>query len=305
MSNHAFFFALAAFNSKMDKLHKLVTKEDASYFHSHKILGGLCLGNYIYRFAMFLMYGTMFYNPGIETLFWILCHTLLSTSSLIFHIPHNRIVGAPMIWPEFRLHSIVFALRSIIVMSTFWFDQTLPWIGWYYVIPFVRLGAVLGTLVAADSITNTYYESIKQQKNNARLSATMRDMPYPKETPDWLIQSSTFSYSVSQVAATTVMMFTKNIEQAFVVLFPIQLAALLMTLVRKGIITARDWHILYSVSLLMNYIYGIMSNASDGPAWLRWSIVVGFCFLRFKFRINKYILWIVVGMSYIVFYFGG
>ena len=41
-----------------------------------------------------------------------------------------------------------------------------------------------------------------------------------------------------------------------IVVLPIQIAALLMTMVRKSIITAGAWHYYYTLSLLSNYIVG-------------------------------------------------
>jgi hypothetical protein len=43
-------------------------------------------------------------------------HAGLSWSSLLFHIPAKRNKSNPMIWPEFRWHSICFACRSFVAM---------------------------------------------------------------------------------------------------------------------------------------------------------------------------------------------
>ena len=41
-------------------------------------------------------------------------HAMLSLSSLIFHtVPKERVVGKPMIWQEYRIHNIIFGLRSV------------------------------------------------------------------------------------------------------------------------------------------------------------------------------------------------
>ena len=42
----------------------------------------------------------------------------------------------------------------------------------------------------------------------------------------------------------------------YAVVLPIQIAALLMTMVRKSIISAGAWHYYYTLSLLSNYIVG-------------------------------------------------
>ena len=70
---------------------KLITKHDP--FHIHKILGVLVLLHYAYRFVLLFR---------------------LSWSSLLLPLPSKRNFSEPMIWPEFRLHSIVFATRHIV-----------------------------------------------------------------------------------------------------------------------------------------------------------------------------------------------
>ena len=46
---------------------------------------------------------------------WLLPHALLSLSSIKFPVPRERIAKKPMIWQEFRMHNIIFALRSVCV----------------------------------------------------------------------------------------------------------------------------------------------------------------------------------------------
>ena len=41
---------------------KLFTKDDP--LHIHKVLGGFCLGNFIYRYTMLFRYGDMFLQNG-------------------------------------------------------------------------------------------------------------------------------------------------------------------------------------------------------------------------------------------------
>lgn len=83
---------------------------------------------------------------------------LLSSTSLIFKIPSNRIVGKPMIYPEFRIHSIIFAYRGIIYTFLFYYN---------FPIYYNYLSCII-TMLAADRITNYYKSTTK----------TMRNMPY-------------------------------------------------------------------------------------------------------------------------------
>ena len=140
----------------LENIYKLVTREDG--FHIHKTLGIMCLCNFIYRYSMLWMYGTMDLNNPLGFAS-VLLHGLLSTSSLIFHIPEDRNPMSPMIYPEFRLHSIVFALRSVLCS-----------ICHYYSLPIQPL-ICMGTMVAADTVT----KYANHQNQNGR---TISNMPF-------------------------------------------------------------------------------------------------------------------------------
>ena len=81
---------------------KLVSKEDFGHFH--KILGVAVLCNFVYRAYLIVNYRHMSFRGDGWTLAMIALHSLLSISSLIFHLPSTRIKAAPMIYPEFRYH---------------------------------------------------------------------------------------------------------------------------------------------------------------------------------------------------------
>lgn len=133
-------------------MHKLVTKEDGHYGHVHKIIGTAALAHYGYRTYLLITTGSMQFDDSIFTLACIFLHMVLSVSSFIFKIPNNRINSAPMIYPEFRLHSIIFAYRSLIVMLLMWSSRR-----WDTVLPLYFRGVVvLLTMAAADTVTNRY-----------------------------------------------------------------------------------------------------------------------------------------------------
>ena len=75
------------------------------------------------------------------------------------------------------------------------------------------------------------------------------------------------------------------------ILLPIQTAPLGMTLVKKGIITQAGWHLWYTLALLMNYVHGYFV-VHEVSRHMYWSCALGFAFLRFRYRVNKYILWV-------------
>lgn len=251
-------------------MESLFTPHDGNYGHVHKVLGLLALLSYINKFDQFFMHRSFTVDPFVIGL-----HLLLSWSSLIFYLPPVRSEKAPMIWPEFRAHSILFATRSLVAMSLIISGNSNHC---------TRFATVMGTIALADLAT-------KQYKITA---TTMRDMPFP----DWVTQKArtrlNLYYSTSQVFATACLLFSPSVERAYIILFPIQIAAFLMTLVRKGFIGPLSWHVLYSLSLGLNYIHGMFARDALPVEFYICSLL--FCVLRFRFRWNKYLLWGVISL---------
>jgi hypothetical protein len=252
----------------------LITHHDGKYGHVHKTLGIVSLGHFIRRFGEFALYQAMTFDR--TAWIFIAIHAFLSWSSLIFYLTSFRSAAAPMIWPEFRAHSILFASRSLTAMSL-----TLSG----FSTPLTRCINVIGTIALADLATK-YYQAT---------NTTMRDMPFP----DWVSKRArdrlNLYYSVSQVLATAGLLFSPSMERAFFILFPIQIAAFLMTLVRKRMLSPLGWHVLYAVSLGLNYIHGAFAQDSLPAMFYIASLV--FCILRFRFRVNKYMLWGLISLA--------
>lgn len=256
----------------MEIIRKFFTHED--HYNIHKLLGITSLINFLYRFVLIYKNGQAGFN-NTNVYYVVLLHGLLSISSLMFKIPSNRVKKQPMIYPEFRLHSILFALRSLLVML-------------FHNYSLVRSYIVIGTLVGADIVTHFL-----------KKDTTMRGMPFSDKVPSWFRNNLNTFYSVSQVMATMNTMKSDNIDSSFMILFPIQIAAFLMTCVRKGLIGADGWHILYTISLLLNYFHGLYCYNGDLWGMVKYCFIVfTFCLLRFKFNINKYILWFTVVCLY-------
>ena len=245
-------------------------------FHVHKTLGFTMLSHFAYRLYNKISHGTSGLGTSLYCTPLLLLHGCLSVSSLIFVIPRNRVVGKPMIWPEFRAHSICFALRSVFVcLSIKYFPGN--------VLP--RVAAVFATLILAD------LASRGQEKT------TMRDMPLPSGIPPMIV--NTF-YSVSQVLA-TMNMLSGDMDDAFFVLLPIQLAAFLMTLVRKGYIGTEAWHAVYTLALFSNFATAYYKHEHNrGNLVNYWAINALFCEFRFNMRINKYLLWTLVVLRFLI-----
>lgn len=88
----------------------------------HKTLGFLCVASYIVRFSMWKDDCGFSRYPQF-TIPTLILHLLLSVSSMIFKIPTKRIMGSGYrIWPEYRLHSITFACRSLLTMALYHYE---------------------------------------------------------------------------------------------------------------------------------------------------------------------------------------
>ena len=251
---------------------KLITPEDP--FHIHKILGIFCLGNFVYRWGCFLLYRDMFLTTNFG-LISLCAHGILSASSLIFHIPQKRHQGKPMIYPEFRAHSIAFGLRHVLSCIMFWFGYGDP-------LPHYML--CFATMFAADNISDRFIETNKQ--------TTMRNMPLDDTIDEVTQQANKLQQSKCQLQATMISLYTIN--SSFMPLLAIQGAAFMMTLVRKNLMTTLAWHRVYNVMLwiCLAYMFDITVQSHMWAA----SIISYFMYTRvfFKYRTNKYMNWLCV-----------
>ena len=264
--------------------HRLVTHEDKKFFHVHKTLGVLVLGHFLYRLLIWIYYGSMMFE-GIDTLIWMMIHAGLHVSSFQFELPTKRNKSYNIIWPEMRWHTLIFAYRSIIAVTMQWLADK----EYYPMImnDLLRGPLVLLTMLMADVVTDYY------KKNDQFNSTTMRGNPYPRWVPEWYIKHHNMFYSISQVLATMKIMCSRDIGTLFLLLIPIQTAPFGMTLVKKGIIDQFAWHFYYTIALLINYVYGALRPLPKiiVPDTFYWVAVITFVILRFRFNLNKYILW--------------
>ena len=148
---------------------KLFTHHDP--YNIHKILGGFIILHTFYRCYLILFLGTAF--PENESV-WkqsigVLAHISLSCSSLLIPIPEKRNFNSPMIWPEFRLHSILFAMRhmlsTLITLHNLWPDDI-------YLEAISKYSLLFTNIQLAKYITNEYGDN-ENRTTNA--------MPYRKQ----------------------------------------------------------------------------------------------------------------------------
>lgn len=254
----------------IENIHKLSTRED--HFNIHKTLGILALSNYCYRFYNLFVYNDMKFDTNFDAA-TILIHFFLSSTSLIFKLSKKRHSTLPIIYPEMRLHSIVFATRSVVCFFLCYFEFDIIF----------RMISCLLTNVSADIVT--YY--LKQGTTIRGGNAAFEIEPKKERRLKHL-------YSLFQLGATLAML--GNINIVFSPLLGIQIAALNMTLIKKGIITPRTYHIVYSACLVIN-LFVLELDTNYIIKMLSGSILSAN--MRFKYNINKYIMWcFVFGLHY-------
>lgn len=143
------------FCSRKYVIKKLFTKEDPLYLH--KTFGLLVLLSFAYRYLyVFPMTGNLGFNGSWFDYLTLFVHMALSSSSLIFHVLPQRILKRPLvIWNEYRLHTIVFTLRCIViaVFSQVWTFQN-NWIDHAILLPLVLVHHLI-----ADEITRRFGEA--------------------------------------------------------------------------------------------------------------------------------------------------
>ncbi|KAL3817672.1 hypothetical protein ACHAXA_002821 [Cyclostephanos tholiformis] len=229
----------------------LITSHDP--YHIHKILGLLVLINYIYRYYLVFTTGSAFPNQRSISFFAIcsvVLHGLLSWSSLLLPLPKTRNFNSPMIWPEFRLHSILFATRhmlcTVVSLANLWPNDDNDHGDILKMIKdgVARAIIIMGTVHIASLITTHYGDFDKRTTNS---------MPYPPQITHSQQSIIKKWYSLSQFGA-TISCLMNDASINFAPLLAIQMAPLLMTLVRKGKISTWTYHRVYSLSLFLGYL---------------------------------------------------
>lgn len=103
--------------------------------------------------------------------------------------------------------------------------------------------------------------------------------------------------------ATLACLAVSNPAWPLAVLLAIQLASLLMTLVRKGILSTRGYHYCYTASLVAPYFVAIRSALYGQNLWeVAGLFAVGCMLYQLRRRgINKYALWLPVLVARVLF----
>jgi hypothetical protein len=251
---------------------KLFTEED-KYF-VHKILGFLSLISFIYRYfyvmpsSQSLGFGKDFFSYLTLTL-----HMLLSTSSLIFHVLTYRIPEKPLIiYEEYRIHAILFTLRSFIVAviginQDYMSKQTSS---------LLLVFSILAIHLLVDYVT---------QIHGTPGMTAVRVLN--KDTGVIYLGKRFYGYYQFLALASHLVLTERSGDLGFNTIIAIQSSAFFMTLQRKNITGVKAHAFFYALCLFVSSYYIFLSKD------LMFFALVAFLFaLRAGFNLNKYVIWL-------------
>jgi len=208
----------------------------------------------------------------------IACHTMLSVSSLIFKIPKVRIKEGSRIWPEFRLHSIVFACRSLACMSLVWYEKRYQMEPMYW----VNAVIVMATLVGADIAS----ASVDHHSNTIRGLDTSA--------------AYKFAFSFMQFLGTCgCLVGIRSFAGQFAVVFIIQTYAFTLTMRRKNLISHRQTVFIYSYQLSIGGAVAQIEIFQSGglqALCMFPALAAAAMLLRIGLGLNKYMVWAAMAM---------
>lgn len=193
---------------------KLFTHEDP--YHFHKVVGLLVLISIAVRFFMVGERDMGFASHPHLTYPTLMLHFLLNASSMIFKIPARRIKDGGRIWPEYRLHAAVFAIRSMVTILIYHIERE------YNLAPNYDLNfaIVIGGMLAADLAS--WSVGSKYQSRSVR---DLDSHPLAK-----------FFFSFMQFNANAGLLFgLRRFTLPFLIIFVTQTTPFMATLRRKNI----------------------------------------------------------------------
>lgn len=260
---------------------QLITKDDP--FHVHKTLGILCLCSFIWRFAHFGSADMGFLSYPQYTMPTVLLHFSLTASAFFFKLPSRRIKNGTRIWPEYRMHSMVFLCRSLVAIAMYWYEDRFHLPRWYD----FNLFLVLATMLAADLCSASVGKEF--QSNSVRDLDTHPAVKY--------------FFSVMQFLATPVFLFGyPRCTVPFMIVTVVQLTPFLGTLRRKNLLGHHFVVFLYGVFLASSY-WIIAFNAKG--SMLRICACFGFVAAIWRMMPlphiarplqSKYLIWSTLGL---------
>jgi hypothetical protein len=206
---------------------------DVKPFHCHKFFGALALTSFGFRFCNFGGQQDMgFATHPMLTLPTILVHLSLNLTSLLFQIPKKRISHGGRIWPEYRLHSLVFTLRSHLTLLWYMYEQHYGLAPNYNFNYFI----VMASTAASDLVTYSVAE--KYRSNTVRGVSVLHP-------------AAKFFISVMVIQATAGFLFgVRRMTIPFLTVFVLQITAFMGTLQRKNLIAHSGLFIFVALSIV-------------------------------------------------------
>jgi hypothetical protein len=260
---------------------KLVTKEDPR--HVHKTLGILVLLSFIWRLSQCGATDMGFETRPEWTVPTLVLHLLLNLSAFTFRIPPRRIDSGYRIWPEYRVHSLVFLCRSLANIFVSWLEMTFslePNYAANYLI-------VIATIAAAD------LGSMSFGKNQSGFARKL-------DVPNYV----RYFFSIMQLYATSGCLFgMRRSAVQFLIVIIIQCNAFLMTIQRKNLAGHNTLVSIYSSALLLGIFVGRFELNIYGTSARLITSTIGSLAIMIRlgplppaFRIiqNKYVMWTVL-----------
>jgi hypothetical protein len=273
---------------------RLFTHEDGLYFHVHKIIGALVLANFARCMIPLFRDGVL--NLSSDWTFaWLAIHALLHVTSFQFRLQARRNLTYNIIWPEMRLHSMIFAYRSIAVCALIVMNER--GILSSSALMYGRVACVFFTLASADTVTYLFAPIVAP-------TTTMRSNPFAPGTPQYVARTLNAFYSISQIFATMNVIF-RGFGSNFLALVAIQTAPFGMTLVKKGVLRQTGWHVFYVCALSVSYIYpmihaNVVCMNNKAGSWYG-TIAMIVVMLRMGLCVNKYAIWLGVALFALLF----
>lgn len=252
----------------------LTSKEEVHILHAHKILGFTALASFLYRFANIGERDGNF-GPNIGTLVFIFHHLFLNVSSFVFKIPQRRIRdGGYRIWPEFRIHSLVFASRGLAFMLLIWYEQTMRVEKPYY---FMDLAIVVMTMLGAD------YGSWLQ---GVLRSNTIRGTSYSDPYGTWW--ASEMQLGLTGLCLIGMRRYSVHLGAVMIV----QCNSFLMTLRRKNVASHEVLTAIYGALLLAGLLIAVVDGDYNDCLLAGGTFGSIAVLLRMgPLHLNKYVLW--------------
>ena len=264
---------------------QLITKEDPTFIH--KALGIACLCSFVWRYANIGSSDMGFLSHPEYTVPTLLLHFMLTASSFIFKIPQKRIKDGTRIWPEYRMHAMVFLCRSLAVIGRFWYEAK-------YQLPRnydFNFAVVILAMVAADLCSASVEEKYR--------SNSVRDVDTPAAV-------KFFFSSIQFLATSAYLMGLPRYSFPFLAVMVVQLTPFLATLRRKHLIGRDIGAFMYGVFLVYGYV--VPTYFSPGANFSLLRITNSFGIVAAIWRMaplpawarmfqNKYLIWTTVGLT--------